>query len=34
LESAVASLGAKDPERFWELLRDDVDAIGDVPADR
>lgn len=26
-------LEAKDPERFWELLRDGVDAIGDVPAD-
>ncbi|HEY0680641.1 MAG TPA: type I polyketide synthase [Chitinophagaceae bacterium] len=26
--------GAKDPESFWQLLRDGVDAIAEVPADR
>ena len=26
--------GAKDPEAFWQLLRDGVDAITEVPADR
>src|SRR5437763_7413364 len=26
--------GAKDPEAFWQLLRDGVDAISEVPADR
>jgi acyl transferase domain-containing protein len=26
--------GADTPERYWRLLRDGVDAIGDVPADR
>ena len=26
--------GADDPEALWRLLRDGVDAIGDVPADR
>lgn len=26
--------GANDPERFWELLRDGRDAIGEVPPDR
>jgi myxalamid-type polyketide synthase MxaE and MxaD len=26
--------GAKDPESFWQLLRDGVDAISEVPADR
>src|SRR6266849_8989192 len=26
--------GAADPESFWRLLRDGVDAIGEVPRDR
>ena len=26
--------GAKDPESFWQLLRDGVDAISEIPADR
>ena len=26
--------GAKDPESFWRLLRDGVDAVSEVPADR
>jgi len=26
--------GAKDPESFWRLLRDGVDAISEIPADR
>ncbi|MBW4696825.1 MAG: polyketide synthase [Aphanocapsa lilacina HA4352-LM1] len=26
--------GAENPERFWQLLRDGVDAIGDVPPER
>src|SRR6202008_637983 len=26
--------GASDPEAFWRLLRDGVDAIGEVPDDR
>ncbi len=26
--------GARDPQAFWELLRDGVDAIGEVPASR
>ena len=26
--------GASSPESFWRLLRDGVDAIGEIPADR
>ena len=26
--------GANDPEAFWQLMRDEVDAISEVPADR
>jgi acyl transferase domain-containing protein len=26
--------GAQDPEAFWQLLRDGVDAITEIPSDR
>ena len=32
--SAAVSRGARDPEAFWRLLRDGVDAVTEIPAER